>query len=141
MYVYKHVSVSGQESISSLWNDSNFPLETQIPGRIFTMLYSTLSLFLLPSIAVLVTGVPHTPRAGFDPDDPTASDPKTPPSSLDLPHLPLPENPFAGGFAEVPAPCTDFHRPSEGWLTDLYNDTSDGVGAFGGGKLSFDGKS
>ena len=64
--------------------------------------------------------VPHIPR-DVDPDNPSASDPKTPPSSIKHPPRPqsISENPFAGNSATVPDSCDNLWNPSEQCLRDL----------------------
>jgi hypothetical protein len=70
-----------------------------------------------------------------DPDDPEASNPTTPPKSLNRPARP--DNPFAAGFNTAPSSCSDFLRPSEQCLKDLQAQPG-GVTAFSGGELKWD---
>lgn len=103
-------------------------------------------IYLLQSMMVPTKGMPHKPNIprddGFNIDDPTASDPRSPPASF--PPLPLRTgiNPFAGKFVAIPESCagSNMMRPSDQCLADL-NKQPDGVVAFSGGSLKFDDKS
>lgn len=87
----------------------------------------------------LVAGTPHSLRQDIDPDNPSASDPKTPPSSLKAPLRPF-DNPFAKGLTAVPESCTDFQNPSDECLQALVSQDGNVI-AFSGGELKFDDKS
>ncbi|KAF2819124.1 hypothetical protein CC86DRAFT_432123 [Ophiobolus disseminans] len=92
------------------------------------------SFSVLFSFALLASGT-VIPRATIDPDNPEASDPKTPPKKLNRP--PRPDNPFKGGFKTAPASCKDFMKPSQQCVTDLKAQPG-GIGAFSGGELKWD---
>lgn len=64
--------------------------------------------------------VPHTIR-DVDPDDPFASDPKAPPSSLKDPPRPQPigETPFVSKSVTVPGSCDNLWNPSEQCIRDI----------------------
>jgi hypothetical protein len=88
---------------------------------------------LLP-LGLLVSGS-AIPRDTIDPDNPQASNPTTPPKSLNRP--PRPDNPFAAGFTTAPSSCTDFLKPSEQCIRDLQAQPG-GVTTFSGGEIKWD---
>jgi hypothetical protein len=67
-------------------------------------------LFGLLSMSLLITGS-VLPRDTVDPNNPEASDPKTPPKKLN--RLPRPDNLFNNGFKTAPSLCTDWLKPSQ----------------------------
>ncbi|KAI8933116.1 hypothetical protein NX059_009759 [Plenodomus lindquistii] len=92
------------------------------------------SLQILLSISTLTAGA-VIPRDDVDPENPEASDPKTPPSVLNRPARP--DNPFKDGFKTAPASCTDFEKPSEQCIAELQAQPG-GANAFSGGELKWD---
>jgi hypothetical protein len=94
----------------------------------FSRSFQFLSVALLASCAVIV-------RDTLDPENIEASNPKTPPKTLNRP--PQPANPFKDGFKTAPASCTDFMRLSEQCIKDLQAQPG-GVNAFSGGELKWD---
>ncbi|CAI6341999.1 unnamed protein product [Periconia digitata] len=91
-------------------------------------------IYLLPSVLV-VSGSVIT-RDTFDPEDPSASDPKTPPKTLRKPSYE--SNPFKDGFDTAPSSCTDFLKPSDQCLKDLQSQPAKNIGAFSGGEFKWD---
>jgi hypothetical protein len=91
-------------------------------------------LFGLLSMSLLVTGSVLT-RDTVDPNNPEASDPKTPPKKLN--RLPRPDNPFKNGFKTAPSSCTDWLKPSQQCVKDLQAQPG-GVNAFSGGEIKWD---
>lgn len=103
-------------------------------------MYSLL-LFGLLAIASATPHSHHTRQDDADVDNPEASDPETPPSSLGELWRPDGGDPFDGAdIPETPDSCTDFWRPSEDCVRDLMkqSDSDDAFVSFGGGKLKFD---
>ncbi|KAF3810368.1 hypothetical protein GCG54_00000413 [Colletotrichum gloeosporioides] len=90
------------------------------------------SLGLLACLVGLSLAVPHMPR-DVDPENPSASDPKTPPSSLKDPPRPqsVGQNPFAGKSVTVPGSCGNLWNPSETCLRDL-EAQNENVGTYAG---------
>jgi hypothetical protein len=84
--------------------------------------------FQFLSVALLASGA-VIDRDTLDPENNEASNPKTPPKTLNRP--PQPANPFKNGFKTAPASCTDFMRPSEQCIKDLQAQPG-GVNAFSG---------
>ncbi|OAL45486.1 hypothetical protein IQ07DRAFT_648187 [Pyrenochaeta sp. DS3sAY3a] len=92
------------------------------------------SLHILFSFSTLVASS-VIPRDDVNPDDPRASNPKTPPKTLNRP--PRPANPFRDGLKTVPSSCTDMMKPSEQCIKDLQAQPG-AVNAFSGGELKWD---
>lgn len=90
------------------------------------------SLSLLAWLAGTSLAVPHRPR-DVDPESPSTSDPKTPPSSLKDPPRPqsIAQNPFVGKSVTVPGSCGNLWNPSETCLRELEAQNND-VGAYAG---------
>ncbi|KAH7080719.1 hypothetical protein FB567DRAFT_448489 [Paraphoma chrysanthemicola] len=97
------------------------------------MYFSPKTLVLLSTTLLVSASV--IPRDVIDPNNPEASDPKTPPKKLD--RLPRPDNPFKDGFKMAPTSCTDWMKPSEQCFKDLQAQPG-GVNAFSGGELKWD---
>ncbi|KAF2850713.1 hypothetical protein T440DRAFT_396568 [Plenodomus tracheiphilus IPT5] len=97
-------------------------------------MYLSQPILSLISLSLLVSGS-VIPRDTVDPENPEASDPKTPPSKLN--RLPRPENPFKDGFKNAPSSCTDWLKPSTQCIEDLQAQPG-GVNAFSGGELKWD---
>ncbi|KAH9882337.1 hypothetical protein J1614_000573 [Plenodomus biglobosus] len=89
---------------------------------------SLLSMGLLVSSSVL-------PRDTVDPDNPEASDPKTPPKKLN--RLPRPDDIFKDGFKSAPSSCTDWMKPSFKCVQDLQAQPG-GISLFSGGEIKWD---
>lgn len=81
---------------------------------------------------------PHHVVARQDPNDPEASNPKTPPTTLTEP--PRGDDPFTVPLPTAPASCTDFSKPSDQCLNDMVaaSTAASDVIAFSGGKLIWD---
>ncbi|KXH67891.1 hypothetical protein CSAL01_12233 [Colletotrichum salicis] len=72
--------------------------------------------------------------------DPTAFDPKTPPASLDR-WRPDGGNPFEQGIPTLPSVCNDLWSVPSKECVEAGSSLSEGVVAFGGGSLKFEGGS
>ena len=95
----------------------------------------TSSSIILGLLAGTSVAIPHNqPRQDVNPDDPSASDPQTPPTDIKDPPRPqsISDNPFVSGFDTVPDSCTNLWDPTEQCLKDLETQNNNDVGTYSG---------
>jgi hypothetical protein len=100
------------------------------------MRLTSLSLLALAAGTSLAGVTRRSVRRDINTDDPSASDPESPPSTLNRPVVNL-DNPFAGNSLTVPDSCNDLQRPSDQCLRDL-KAGKDEANAQSGGGLTFE---
>ena len=94
------------------------------------------SLQFLLSFSTLAAGFVVPRQDTVDPDNPEASNPKTPPKVLNRPVRP--ENLIKkAGIKTAPDSCTDLMNPSQQCIADLQAQPG-GVSVFSGGELKWD---